>query len=91
MARQPDLAHLLEPGGQGPTWAVLDTAMVRQDNMPVSELDRLLKSWSIVAQVPMTLNSPTLLDIDPAAASDPAPTTSAELWQLRRDTAGNPR
>jgi dolichyl-phosphate-mannose-protein mannosyltransferase len=91
VARQRDLAHLLEPGGQGPTWAVLDTAMLRQNNVPPDELDRLLKSWSIVAQAPMTLNLPTLLDIDPAAANSESTAMSAELWQLRRETVGNPR
>ncbi len=88
--RQPDLAHCLEPGA-GAAWAVLDTAMVRQENMPETELNRLLAGWSVVRDETMNLNLPTLLDLAPEAATGAAPSATAQLRLLRRSGGRNDR
>jgi dolichyl-phosphate-mannose-protein mannosyltransferase len=81
--RQPDLAHLLEPGGSA-SWALLDLALIRQQNSSELDLDRLLAGWTLVREIPTTLNPPTLLDIDPAAAREATIDTSAPLRLFRR-------
>ena len=81
--RQPDMAHLLEPGGSTP-WALLDLALIRQQNTSGKDLDRLLAGWTLVREIPTTLNPPTLLDIDPAAARGASIDASAPLRLLRR-------
>ena len=80
--RQPDLAHLLEPGNST-SWALLDLALIRQENIPEQDLDRLLAGWTLVREIPTTLNPPTLLDIDPAAARGDMIDASAPLRLLR--------
>ena len=81
--RQPDLAHLLGQGNST-AWALLDLALIRQQNTSEQELDRLLAGWTVVREVPTTLNAPTLLDIDPAAARGAIIDASAPLRLLRR-------
>ena len=78
--RQPDLAHLLKPGG-ATSWALLDLTLIRQQE---KDLDRLLAGWTLVQEISTTLNAPTLLDIDPAAARGAIIDASAPLWLLRR-------
>ena len=46
---------------------------------------RLQDGWDVVGRFPTTLNLPTLLDLDPGAASGPIEPASVEcpLWLLR--------
>jgi dolichyl-phosphate-mannose-protein mannosyltransferase len=81
--RQPDLPHLLEAGG-ATSWALLDQTLIRQQNTSEQDLDRLLAGWTLVREIPTTLNPPTLLDIDPAAARGAPIDVSAPLRLLRR-------
>jgi dolichyl-phosphate-mannose-protein mannosyltransferase len=81
--RQPDIAHLLAIGNTAP-WALLDLALIRQQNTSEQDLDRLLAGWTLVREIPTTLNPPTLLDIDPAAARGAPIDVSAPLRLLRR-------
>lgn len=80
--RQPDVAHLLEPANPS-SWALLDMALIRQDNVPESELGRLLAGWVVVCDLPTVLNLPTLLDIEPAVARGGVIDASAPLRLLR--------
>jgi hypothetical protein len=80
--RQPDLAHLLAAGNTT-SWALLDLALIRQQNISEQDLDRLLAGWTLVREVSTTLNPPTLLDIDPAAARGAIIDASAPLRLLR--------
>jgi dolichyl-phosphate-mannose-protein mannosyltransferase len=80
--RQPDLAHLLAAGNTT-SWALLDLALIRQQNISEQDLDRLLTGWTLVREVSTTLNPPTLLDIDPAAAREAIIDASAPLRLLR--------
>jgi dolichyl-phosphate-mannose-protein mannosyltransferase len=81
--RQPDIAHLLATGNTAP-WALLDLALIRQQNTSEQDLDRLLAGWTLVREIPTTLNPPTLLDIEPAAARGALIDASAPLRLLRR-------
>jgi hypothetical protein len=65
--REPDLAHFAERGDPK-TWALLDVALTRQDNVSERELERSLTEWALFREIPTTLSPPTLLDIDPGAA-----------------------
>ncbi len=61
-------SSLLEPGD--PTsWALLDMAMIRQAQLEAKIWTDCSPDWVLVREIPTTLNLPTLLDIDPAAAS----------------------
>jgi dolichyl-phosphate-mannose-protein mannosyltransferase len=80
--RQPDLAHALDPRNSA-SWAIIDGALVRQDKLPNFDLSGHLAGWVVVLEVPTTLNAPTLLDIDPAAATATAIDRSASFWLLR--------
>jgi hypothetical protein len=80
--RQPDLAHLLDKADPQ-AWAVLDLALMRQANMSQADLDRATAGWTLVREVPTTLNLPTLLDIDPAAARGEMMDFTAPIWLLR--------
>ena len=75
---QPGLQALLEPKGDG-SWALLDTALVRQDKNAAAELSRLSAAWVLVQSFPSTLSLPVLLDIEPASASAGAVDTRVEL------------
>jgi len=88
--RQPDLAHLVEPG-DSTSWALLDMAMIRQDNVREVELNRSLAGWVVEREVPTTLNPPTLLDIDPSAARERKFDASAVLRLLRPKRIGDVR
>jgi len=88
--RQPDLAHLLEQG-DSTSWALLDMAMIRQNNIVEEELNRSLAHWVLVRDIPTTLNLPALLDIDPSAASGRSVDASARLRLLRPKGIGDVR
>jgi dolichyl-phosphate-mannose-protein mannosyltransferase len=82
IGRQPDLARLLD--NRDPrAWAVLDMALMRQDNVSAGDLERSLGDWLVVREIPTTLNLPTLLDIDPAAARGSETDSSAPIRLLR--------
>ena len=82
LRRQPDLAHLLEPGNPD-SWALLDQALIRQENIPKIEMDRRLAGWEVFRQITTVLNGPTLLDVDPAAARAGQADSSAPIRLLR--------
>ncbi|MFI5460768.1 MAG: ArnT family glycosyltransferase [Isosphaerales bacterium] len=88
--RQPDLAHLLEQGAST-SWALLDMAMIRQSHVAAKELDPMLSHWVVVRDIPTTLNLPTLLDIDPSAASGRSIDAMAGLRLLRPRRIGEVR
>jgi hypothetical protein len=52
----------------GDGWAIVDSALLRQEGDPKERRARLLEKWEIVAEVPTTLSRATLLDVDPRAA-----------------------
>ena len=62
-ASSDDLLTLMDGG-----WAIVDTAMLRQEGDPDHRLARLRERWEIAATIPTTLSNATLLDVDPAAA-----------------------
>jgi dolichyl-phosphate-mannose-protein mannosyltransferase len=82
LRRQPDLAHLLEPRNPN-SWALLDQALIRQENIPKNEMDRRLAGWEVFREIPTMLNAPTLLDIDPAAARAEVIDARAPICLLR--------
>ena len=82
IGRQPDLARLLDSRDPR-AWAVLDMALMRQDNVAAGDLERSLADWLVVREIPTTLNLPTLLDIDPAAAREGRADSSAPISLLR--------
>jgi hypothetical protein len=83
---QPDLEHLLAPGDSR-TWALLDMAMLPQSGAGARPAG-LDERWTVVREVGTTLNLATLLDIDPAAATDGAGDPSAPLLLLRPKLPG---
>jgi dolichyl-phosphate-mannose-protein mannosyltransferase len=85
---QPDLNHLLEQGGDRTSWALLDMALMRQDNVSEEDLSRSLLDWVVVGDIPTTLNMATLLDIEPAAARSGTLNVLASLRLLRPRRAG---
>ncbi len=87
---QPDLDHLLEQGDRT-SWALLDMAMMRQDNVSEEDLSRSLANWVVVRDIPTTLNMATLLDIEPAAARSGTVNVLASLRLLRPKRAGEVR
>jgi dolichyl-phosphate-mannose-protein mannosyltransferase len=82
IGRQPDLARLVDSRDPR-AWAVLDMALMRQDNVSGGELARSLGDWTVFREIPTTLNLPTLLDIDPAAARGGEADLSAPIRLLR--------
>jgi dolichyl-phosphate-mannose-protein mannosyltransferase len=85
---QPDLNHLLEQGGDRTSWALLDMAMLRQDNVSEEDLSRSMPHWVVVRDIPTMLNMATLLDIEPAAARSGTLNVLASLRLLRPKRAG---
>ncbi len=80
--RQPDLERLLAEGDRR-SWALLDMALVRQEQVQRPQLDQMLKKWTIVNTFPTSLNAPALLDADPAAARADLIDWSAPLLLVR--------
>jgi dolichyl-phosphate-mannose-protein mannosyltransferase len=76
---QPDLDHLLEQGDRT-SWALLDSAMLPQNNVSETDLPRSMAHWVEVEDFPTTLNMATLLDIEPAAARNGAFSYIANLF-----------
>jgi len=79
---QPDLQRLLSVRDSG-SWALLDEAMVRQGSDPRVARAALHGDWVIVREAHTTLNLPTLLDIDPSAATAGRWDTDAPLLLMR--------
>lgn len=88
---EPDLDGLLQPQGDG-AWALVDLAQLRQSGDLPTTSARLLERWEKVAEYPTTLNPPTLLDVDPAAARIVrSGEAEAPLWLLRPRSTGGSR
>jgi hypothetical protein len=64
-------------------WVLLDAAMVRQGGGLRGRLTGSADRWDLVREVPTVLNLPTLLDVDPSAASQHAPDRAAPLLLFR--------
>lgn len=79
---QPSLDRLLAPGDTR-TWALLDTAMTRQETDASERFTRSGDRWILVREFPTSLSLPTLLDIDPSVAASGAGDVSAPLRLLR--------
>ncbi len=90
VAPQPTLDRLLEPGLRK-TWALLDAAMVRQGGTTKERLAVTNNRWDLVREIPTRLNLPTLLDIDPSAATQREPDRSASLLLFRPRRPGAAR
>jgi hypothetical protein len=86
--RQASISELLRPG-DGATWALLDTALIRQDEDYSIALTRSSFDWALVAAIPTPLSMPVLLDIDPAVAIVENPGTQIELRLMRPKRAGD--
>jgi dolichyl-phosphate-mannose-protein mannosyltransferase len=90
LIRQPDVRRLLAPGS-GRSWAVLDMALVRQASAAAEDLRALITPWTRVKDVPAWVNLPTLLDVDPSAATDRVVDDRASLVILHFRAAGGDR
>jgi 4-amino-4-deoxy-L-arabinose transferase-like glycosyltransferase len=86
--RQASLAELLRPADRS-TWALLDTALVRQDTRLEAEAKQATADWLPARETRVSLSLPVLLDIDPSAASAPRVASEAELRLLRPKRAGD--
>jgi 4-amino-4-deoxy-L-arabinose transferase-like glycosyltransferase len=84
LAPQSDLNTLLKSGGSS-DWALVDDALLRQEPDYAQARKRLTEGWEVTRKYPTTLNLPTLLDINPAAARGriEASTLECPLWLLR--------
>ena len=87
---QASLRELLRPG-DGATWALLDTALVRQDENLKAELKRSSPDWILAGTFRAPPSMPVLLDIDPAAAFDENASAQVELRLFRPRRAGDPQ
>jgi hypothetical protein len=87
---QPSLDRLLRPG-DSTSWALLDEAMLRQESNVQGALAALHDRWVVIGEAPTVLNLPTLLDIDPAAATSRNWDASAPLLLLRAKRPGAAR
>lgn len=90
IAPQPTMEALLKPREPG-AWALLDSAMVRQEGGLRGRLGGAGDRWDLASEVATTLNWPTLLDIDPGAASRRLVDRSAPLLLFRPKPAGATR
>ena len=85
--RQPSLSELLQPG-DGTTWALLDMAIIRQDQgarCRAGPSSRPAGSW--YARFPRNLSLPVLLDIDPGDRKqlrDAGPQVELRLMRPKR-------
>jgi dolichyl-phosphate-mannose-protein mannosyltransferase len=85
---QAGLSGLLRPADPS-TWALFDTAIIRQDDDVTAERDRSSADWVLVRTIPTPLSLPVLLDIDPAVASRWNAGASVELRIMRPKRAGD--
>jgi hypothetical protein len=88
---EPSLERLIQPGNPQ-AWALVDLAQLRQEGDLNSAREKLLEGWELVQEYPTRLNLPTLLDIDPGAASaGRSDAIDQPLWLLRPRTGGPSR
>jgi dolichyl-phosphate-mannose-protein mannosyltransferase len=71
--------------------ALLDAIMVRRGGGQSDEPGHWTDRWELVHEIPTTLNWPTLLDIEPSAATDRSPVRSAPLMLFRPKPPGAAR
>jgi 4-amino-4-deoxy-L-arabinose transferase-like glycosyltransferase len=71
------------------SWALLDTALLRQEGKLKPALGELSRRWTVVGSYPTSLNLPTLLDVDPSAAIGGRIDLSSPLLLLRPWRAGD--
>jgi dolichyl-phosphate-mannose-protein mannosyltransferase len=90
LERQPGLSGLFQPS-DAVTWALLDTAFVRQDRRLEVDLKRSSAAWVLVRAIPSSLSLPVLLDIDPSAATGATGGAEVELQLFRPKRAGDPQ
>jgi dolichyl-phosphate-mannose-protein mannosyltransferase len=90
VAPQPTMERLFETGNEK-TLALLDAAMIRQERGGRGRLTGSTDRWDLVREVPTTLNLPTLLDIDPSAATARSPDRAASLMLFRPRRSGAQR
>ncbi len=88
METQANLIGLLRPADTA-TWALLDTAIIRQDEDLAVELKRSSAEWVLVRAIPTPLSLPVLLDIDPSVATSRKPGVQVELRLMRPRRAGD--
>jgi hypothetical protein len=86
---QADLGGLR--AGELGSWALLDTALVWRAGQGPAGMAELDRGWKRVRSVPTELSLPTLLDIDPSAATSGRGETSAPLLLLQRVRMGDAR
>ncbi len=84
---QAGLSGLLKPADAA-TWALFDTAIIRQDEDRSVERNRSSADWVLVHAIPTPLSLPVLLDIDPAVASNWKAGVQVELRLMRPKRAG---
>ncbi len=85
---QPTLERLLE-GGDANSWSLIDGAMIEQSGEERRRLAGARVRWDFVREVPTTMNLPTLLDVDPGAATggNRSPTAALLLFRPKRTGA----
>ena len=88
---QSSLANLLAPAPRDPsTWALLDSAMVRQGGGIRGQLTGSTDRWELVQEFQTVMNLPTFLDVDPSAARGRNADRSAPLLLFRQKLPGVP-
>jgi hypothetical protein len=87
---QPDLEHLLDSRNTS-SWAILDTALLRQDPSSSRRLERFRSRWDWFETAPALLDIPTLLDIEPTSALSGRWDMEASLALLRPKRPGENR
>lgn len=84
---QPTLERLLQ-GGDANSWSLIDGAMIEQSGEERRRLAGARVRWDFVREVPTTMNLPTLLDVDPGAASSGSRSPTAALLLFRPKRTG---
>ena len=88
---QSSLVNLLTPAPRDPsTWALLDSAMVRQGVGMRGHVSGPTDRWELVQEFPTVMNLPTFLDVDPSAARAKNADRSAPLFLFRPRLPGVP-
>jgi hypothetical protein len=90
VTRQADLEHVFGPVDPS-SWALVDSALLRQDVHPGEQVSRWQGAWEWVDTTPALLDIPTLLDIDPGSAREGRWDRWATLSLLRPRAAGDHR
>ena len=85
--RESSLDELLQPG-EG--WAIVDTALLRQEGNYVAARERLADRCRVIAQEPILLSPATLLDIDASAAFGNLEGRREWLLLVRHKREGDP-